>query len=104
MIVQIIWRSLVSITLFISFLVVLISFFVGYQAIRYHYSFIDAVYAAVLFPVEGTVWAPQFNEEEFDNLFMRGSSIDETIQILGEPLASHYDKDEGTVGSVKYVV
>jgi hypothetical protein len=57
-----------------------------YHEIKYRYAWVDAVYSAILWPVESTRWKEGFSEEKFD-IAGKKSTSKEVIEILGTPLS-----------------
>lgn len=55
------------------------------NALRFHYGLSDALLRTVFFIFEDTRWAKDYTEDGFDRLAV-GMTMDEVVQILGEPL------------------
>jgi len=58
---------------------------VAINSYRFGYEWNDALWRTLLAPVEGTIWAPQFDESKFSKIRV-GMSASEVAKLTGEPL------------------
>ncbi|HAZ12727.1 MAG: hypothetical protein A2X86_13995 [Bdellovibrionales bacterium GWA2_49_15] len=72
----------------IKYLVLMTAVFACAVAVNMHrfgYNLNDGFWRTLMFPFEGTVWAPRFTEDNF-NKIKQGMSASSVREILGEPL------------------
>jgi len=60
---------------------------------RFGYEISDAFWRTLMAPVEGTIWAPEFDETKFSKIRI-GMSTPEVIDLIGDPFRTDCgDKD-----------
>jgi len=64
---------------------------VGVNAIRFGYDFENAVWRTIVSPVEGTIWAPDFDESKFSKIQI-GMHQSEVKALVGAPLRDKCDR------------
>jgi hypothetical protein len=60
---------------------------------RFGYGLKDAFWRTLVSPVEGTIWAPQFDESKFSKIRF-GMRAPDVVRLIGEPLHKYCGKED----------
>ena len=66
---------------------------VAINSYRFGYGLNDAFWRTLVAPVEGTIWAPQFDESKFSKIRI-GMNAPEVVKLIGEPFRKNCDKED----------
>ena len=66
---------------------------VAINSYRFGYGLNDAFWRTLVAPIEGTIWAPQFDESKFSKIRV-GMRAPDVVELIGKPLHQYCGKED----------